>query len=41
MPSHRRLDNHYIIMQIGYWAMFAAFCGYQTALLLSRGFSNS
>ena len=27
-------------MQAGYWAMFAAFCGYQTALLLDRGFSN-
>ncbi len=41
MPSHRRLDYHYILMQAGFWAMFAAFCGYQTALLLARGFSNS
>jgi len=27
-------------MQAGFWAMFAAFCGYQTALLLERGFTN-
>lgn len=40
MPSNRRLDNHYILMQVGFWAMYGAFCGYQTALLLSRGFSN-
>ena len=41
MPSHRRLDLQYMIMQAGFWAMFAAFCGYQTALLLDRGFTNS
>ena len=40
MPSRRRLNIQYIIMQAGYWAMFAAFCGYQTALLLERGFTN-
>lgn len=40
MPSQRRLDLQYIIMQAGFWAMFAAFCGYQTALLLERGFTN-
>lgn len=28
-------------MMAGYWAMFAAFCGYQTAMLLGRGFTNS
>ena len=39
--SDRRLNLHYFVMQAGYWAMFAAFCGYQTALLLGRGFSNS
>ena len=39
--SDRRLNLHYIVMQAGYWAMFAAFCGYQTAMLLDRGFSNS
>ena len=41
MPSQRRLDYQYIVMQAGYWAMFAAFCGYQTALLLDRGFTNA
>lgn len=40
MPSNRRLDNHYILMQVGFWAMYGAFCGYQAALLLARGFSN-
>lgn len=41
LPSARRLDYHYILMQIGFWAMFASICGYQAALLQSRGFSNS
>ena len=40
-PSLRRLDYHYIAMQAGFWAMFAAVVAYQTALLLERGFSNS
>ena len=39
--SLRRLDYHYIAMQAGFWAMFAAIVAYQTALLLERGFSNS
>lgn len=39
-PSLRRLDWHYMAMQIGFWAMFASIVGYQTALLLDRGFSN-
>ena len=40
-PSLRRLDLHYIVMQVGYWAMFAAICAYLAALLGARGFSNS
>ena len=40
-PSVRRLDYHYMAMQAGFWAMFAAIVAYQTALLLERGFSNS
>lgn len=40
-PSPRRLDLHYIAMQIGFWAMFAGICGYQAALLAARGFTNS
>ena len=39
-PSFRRLDYHYIVMQAGFWAMFASIVAYQTALLLERGFSN-
>ena len=41
MPSVRRLDYHYMAMQIGFWAMFAAICAYQAALLTSRGFTNA
>lgn len=40
-PSNRRLEGHYIAMQIGFWAMYAGICGYQATLLQSRGFSNS
>ena len=40
LPSRRRLDYHYIAMQAGFWAMFAAIVAYQTALLLDRGFTN-
>lgn len=39
--SYRRADLHYILMQMGFWAMFASICAYQAALLLERGFSNS
>ena len=39
--SLRRLDGHYIAMQMGFWAMYAAVCAYQAALLQHRGFSNS
>ena len=39
-PTLRRLDWHYIAMQMGFWAMFAAIVAYQTALLLERGFTN-
>ena len=39
-PSFRRLDLHYILMQAGFWAMFASIVAYQTALLLERGFTN-
>lgn len=41
MPSLRRLDGHYIAMQMGFWAMYAAVCAYQAALLQERGFTNS
>lgn len=41
LPSVKRLDLHYIAMQAGYWAMFAAVCAYLAALLRERGFTNS
>lgn len=40
-PSFRRLDLHYMALQMGFWAMFGSICAYQAALLLGRGFSNS
>jgi PPP family 3-phenylpropionic acid transporter len=40
LPSLKRINWMYSLVQIAYWAMFAAFAGYQTALLLERGFSS-
>ena len=40
-PSLRRLETHYIVMQAGFWAMFAAICAFQAALLYARGFSGT
>lgn len=40
-PSVRRLNVHYFVIQMGFWAMYAAICGYQVALLQGRGFTNS
>ena len=39
-PSLRRLNGCYMLVHLVYWAMFAAFAGYQTALMLGRGFSS-
>ena len=39
--SLRRLNLLYTLVQVMYWAAFATFSGFQTALLLSRGFSSS
>ena len=39
-PSLRRVNVLYTLVQLTYWAAFAAFSGYQTALLLGRGFSS-
>lgn len=41
MPSKRSLDVHYILMQVAFWAVFAAICAYQATLLLARGFTNT
>lgn len=40
LPSLRRVNVLYALLHIAYWAMFASFVGYQTALLLGRGFSS-
>ncbi|MEG0824749.1 MAG: MFS transporter [Oscillospiraceae bacterium] len=40
-PSLRRLDFHYMLLQMGFWAMFAGICAYQATLLQARGFTNS
>ena len=40
LPSLRRLNVSYTLIHLIYWATFAVFSGYQTALLLERGFSS-
>ena len=40
LPTLRRVNTLYTLVQVLYWSAFAAFAGYQTALLLSRGFSS-
>ncbi len=40
LPSLRRVNVMYTLVQLAYWSMFAAFAGYQTALLLGRGFTS-
>ena len=39
-PSLRRLNASYTLVHVVYWAMFAVFAGYQTSLLLGRGFTS-
>ena len=39
-PSLRRLNVSYTLVHVVYWAMFAVFAGYQTSLLLGRGFTS-
>ena len=39
--SLKRLNVTYSLIQMMYFAAFAAFCGFQTALLLERGFTSS
>ncbi len=41
MPSPKRLNAQYILMQVAFWAASAALCAYQAALLLHRGFTNT
>ena len=39
-PSLRRLNVSYTLVHVVYWALFAVFAGYQTSLLLGRGFTS-
>lgn len=41
LPTLRRVNVMYTLLHIAYWAMYAALAGYQTALLLERGFSSA
>lgn len=41
LPSHRRLNWHYIAMQAGFWAAFASIVAFNTLLLQERGFHNT
>jgi PPP family 3-phenylpropionic acid transporter len=40
MPSKQRVTVAYCLMQIGFWGMLGAFCGFQTAIVLDRGFTS-
>ena len=40
LPSSRRVNAAYFMLQIWFWGMMAAFTGYQTAIVLGRGFSS-
>ena len=40
LPSLRKVNVLFTLVQMFYWAAFAAFAGYQTALLLDRGFTS-
>lgn len=40
LPSLQRVNFTYTLVQLIYWSLFAAFAGYQTALLLGRGFTS-
>ena len=39
--TQRRANVIFCLLQVGYWGMFAAFCGFQTAIILDRGFRQS
>ena len=40
LPSSLRVNAAYFMLQIWFWGMMAAFTGYQTAIVLGRGFSS-
>ena len=40
LPSLKAVQIRYTLLHIAYWSAYAAFAGFQTALLLERGFSS-
>ena len=40
MPDIKRVSWGYYRMQIGFWGMLGSFNGFQTAIVLDRGFTS-
>lgn len=40
LPSLRTVQIRYTLIHLAYWSAYAAFAGFQTALLLERGFTS-
>ena len=40
LPSLKKVQIRYTLLHLTYWSAYAAFAGFQTALLLERGFSS-
>ncbi len=40
MPSEKRVNVCYCLMQIGFWGMLGSFGGFQSAIVLDRGFTS-
>lgn len=40
MPSEKRVNLCYCLMQIGFWGMLGSFGGFQSAIVLDRGFTS-
>jgi PPP family 3-phenylpropionic acid transporter len=40
LPSFKTVQIRYTLLHLTYWSAYAAFAGFQTALLLERGFSS-
>ena len=40
LPTLRKVQVRYTLIHLTYWSAYAAFAGFQTALLLERGFSS-
>jgi len=40
MPSEKRVNLCYCLLQIGFWGMLGSFGGFQSAIVLDRGFTS-